>query len=256
MSKTKAKTKLFPSGWQLFHASLVAYRAHPWRYLIIIGIVAIPTNLIGMSTALSSDPTVALYLNLASLFMTAAILWTVARGQTDPHFKLRQAYYDGAAILVRFIATIAVLALMIFPAAIGLSLYSLGSASNDGSVSLPVQLLLGGLALILALPTLYWLVRYGLSIYRVTAEDDWPIEALKASRQLSLGHFWQIAGRLAQLIVWVALIMALPLFVFLALAILVHAYFFVVLLQISFSLIAIPVIALYTFGLYQALQEA
>lgn len=257
MSKTRpVGATALPSAWQLFRGSLDAFWMHPWRYLIIVGIVTVPSNLIGLSASLASDTTVSFYLNLASLFMTGALLWAVVHAQAETTLKLRQAYYEGSAILLRFVVVAAVLAMMVLPAAIGLSLYNLGSASTGGSVSLGIQLLLGFLALLLSLPTFYWLVRFGLSIFRVAAAGEWPMAALKASRKLTLGYFWPLAGRLVLLLVWIALLMIVPLIVLIGLAILTHAIFFIVLLQIAFSLIAVPFISLYTYRLYQALQGA
>jgi hypothetical protein len=256
VSKTKQKrrTITFPGGWELFGDSLRAYREHPWRYLLIVGIIAVPTNLIGLSSSLASDPTVVLYLNLASLFMTAALLWAVANGQDNVKFKLRQAYYDGSVILVRFILVVAMLALMVLPGAIGLSLYGLGTASTVAPVSVAVQLLLGGLAILLFIPTLVLLVRFIFSIYRVIVEGDWPIAALSHSWRSTRGSFWPLTGRLALLVVWIVLAMLAPLIVLVGLAVITHLYFFIVLLQLAFSLLAVPLICLYTFRLYQVLQ--
>jgi hypothetical protein len=259
MSKAKphksAKITALPGGWQLFRLSLGDFGNHLWRYIALVGIVVVPSNLIGLSASLSSDSSIMLYENLASLFMTAGLIWSVSRGQHDPDYKLRRAYYDGSAMVLRLVLVIAVLAVMFLPAAIGVSLYGLGAGANAGSASVPVQLLLGALAIILSLPTFYWLIRFGVVIFRVATTDEWPIEALRNSRLLTLGRFWYLAGRIAQLLLWVVIIMIVPVLLFIGLALLTHAVFFIVLFQISFSLIALPIIALYTYRLYQVLAE-
>jgi hypothetical protein len=256
MSKVKAKSSpvVFPSGWSLFRETLDDFRLHLWRYLLLVGIIAIPTNLIAMSPGLAADSTVSLYVNLGSLFMTAALLWAVTRGQDDAKLKLRQIYYDGSAIVLRFILVIIVLALMVLPAAVGISLYSLGANSSGGGVSIPVQLLLAGLALLMAAPSFFWLIRFSMAIFSVAVEGEWPLVALGSARRLTLGHFWPLAGRVLQLLVWVLLVMIIPLVVFIGLASVTHFIFFIVLLQISFSLLATPIIALYTFRLYGILK--
>jgi hypothetical protein len=259
-TKAKTETKLatvgFPSGWRLFRDSLGDFRLHLWRYLALVGVVVIPSNLIGLSASLASDPTVLLYENLGSLFMTAALIWAVSREQSNDGMKLRQAYYDGSSMVLRFIVVLAMLAIMSLPAAIGLSLYSLGSTTTSGAAALSVQLLLGALALVLSLPTLYWIIRYGLSIVRLAVTDEWPVAAIKSARLLTLGYFWQLAGRVAQLLVWIILLMLLPALLFIGLALVTHAVLFVVLFQLSFSLIILPFSALYVYRLYRVLTEA
>ena len=99
------------------------------------------------------------------------------------------------------------------------------------------------------------MVRYGLAVARLALTDEWPIEALKSARRLTLGHFWPLARRVAQLIVWILLLMIIPAVVFIFLAAATHAIIFVVLLQLSFSLIVWPFSALYIYRLYRVLTE-
>ena len=59
---------------------------------------------------------------------------------------------------------------------------------------------------------------------------------------------------MALLVVWVVLAMLVPFILLLGLAILTHLALFILLLQPVFSLLAVPLICLYTFRLYQVLQ--
>jgi hypothetical protein len=250
--KTKTTKLVIPGGWRLLVESLGDFRLHLWRYLALVAIVAVPSNLISMSSTFSADTTVIVYENIGSLFMTAALLWAVTRAQGDDSLKLRRAYYEGSTMVLRFILIVSVLAIMALPAALGLGLYSSGTSATSVAVSPAVQLLLAGLAIVLALPTFYWLIRYGLSIYRVAIGDEWPIAALRSARRLTLGHFWPLAGRVAQLLLWLILVMLVPAFLFVGLAAATHAYIFIVLFQLSFSLLAVPLATLYVYRLYRA----
>ncbi len=254
-TKTKSKTIIFPGGWRLFRDSLSDFGLHPWRYLFLVGIVAVPTNLISLATVIAGDPTTILYENLGSIFMTTALIWAVTHAQKDDSMKLRQAYYEGSTMAVRFILILVVLAAMSIPAAVGLSLYSLGTSTATGTAPLPVQLILGGLAILLAIPTFYWMVRYGLVIIRLAITDEWPIAALKSIRRLTLGYFWPLARRAAQLVLWILLLMIVPGIVFVTLAAATHAVIFIIFLQLSFSLVIWPFSALYIYRLYRVLTE-
>jgi len=246
-------TKKLPSGWQLFRGSLTDFRNHLWRYLLIVGLVSVPSQLIALSAALSADATITSYVTFASLFMTLALLWAIVHFQSQP-MKLRQAYYDGSGALLRFLLVAAALGLLLIPAVVGASIYALGQ-SPSGSTTLGEQLLLGALGLALALPSFYWLVRFGLSLYRVVGSNDWPLASLSYARKLTVGRFWAVSGRAALLLVWILLLLLVPTIVCVGLAMLTSLAIFLNLLQLLASLIILPFVHLYGYRLFRALEE-
>ena len=245
-------TQKLPSGWQLFRGSLTDFRSHIWRYLLIVGIVSLPSQLIGLSTGLSADAAITSYVTFASLFMTVALIWAIVRYQGEP-MKLRQAYYDSSGALLRFLLVAAVLGLLLIPAVLGASLYALGQ-SPSGSTTLVEQLILGALGLLLASPSFYWLLRFGLSLYRVIGTNDWPRASLGYARRLTTGRFWAIAGRAALLLIWTLLLLVAPTIVCVGLAMLTNLDIFLNLLQLLASLIVLPFVHLYGFRLFRALE--
>lgn len=246
--------KRLPNGWQLFRGSLRDYRANPWRYIMLVGVVTVPSALITMSPTLAADASVASAIGLAQLFMTVALFWAVVHFRGKP-MKLRQAYYDGSAAVMRFIVVTMVLALILVPAAVGVSIFALGQSpgSSNGVVE---QLLLGFITLLLSSPTFYWLVRFGMSIYRVVASDAWPIAALSYSRELTIGRFWPVTGRILLLLVWMLLLIIVPTVVLIGLAILTKLVIFIGLFNIVVNITLLPVVYLYLYRLYQALEES
>jgi len=246
--------KKLPSGWQLFRDSLTGYRNHIWRYLLIVGLVIVPTQLIGLSATLSADAVISSYTTFASLIMTVALIWAIVHYHGKP-MLLRQAYYDGSGALLRFLIVSMFLGLLLIPAVLGASVYALGQ-SPGGSTALAEQLVLGALGLALAFPSFYWLVRFGLSLYRVIGSNDWPIASLRYARELTIGRFWAVAGRAVLLLVWVLLLMVIPTIVCIGLAMATKQAIFLSLLQLLASLIILPFVHLYGYRLFRVLEAA
>lgn len=246
-------TKKLPSSWQLFKDSLTGYRRHYRRYLLIVGLIMVPTQLIGLSPTLSADAVISSYTTFASLFMTLALIWAIINFQGKP-MKLRQAYYDGSGAVLRFVLVAATLGLLLIPAALGASIYTLGQSPSGSAFT--EQLLLAVLGLVLAFPSFYWLVRFGLALYRVVGSSDWPVASLRYARELTLGRFWAVAGRAVLLLVWVLLLMVIPTIVCVGLAIATRQAIFLNLLQLLAGLIILPFVHLYGYRLFRVLEAA
>ena len=125
--------------------------------------------------------------------MTTGLIWAVVHKDDLVGLAVRRSYYEGSSLLLRLVLLVVVLAAMALPAGLGLSLYALGT-TGEGQVSPAVYVILAGLAVLLALPTLALYIRYGLSIYAI-ADGDSPIRALRSVSRLTRGKFWLTTRR-------------------------------------------------------------
>ncbi len=242
-----------PSGWQLWRKTIANFRRHIWRYILLVLAVIIPTKVI--NTLAGGDSTVAVYTLIASLFMNGALIYAVIRLRAEPASKpkLRELYYNSSAGLLRYIIVSVVLAVMLIPAAFGLWLSGAGASAN-AAPTLGEQLLLGFIGLIISIPSIYLLIRNGLASLIVYEGTTWPAQALKASRDLTKGHFWAIVAR--YLIMALGLLVAiLPLtLVCIGLFLLTQIQFFITLNQIINVTLLLPLFYLYTYELCKSLS--
>ena len=242
------------SGWELFKLSLNQFRDRPWTYLFIVAIPVVPATILSQSPTITANSSVSLYLNIASLLMTAALLWAVVEGVALDSFKLRQAYYDGARIITKLIILMIFFAIFLIPSFLGINIYSLGLSAGVNT-NIGLQLLLVAIALVLSTPTVYLMVRYLFALFVITESEKWPLDALKASKSLTLGYFWYIFGRACQLIIWLALLLILPIALFIGLGILFNSVVFIIMLQILVSLISFPFVTIYSHNIYKQLKD-
>lgn len=244
--------KALITPWQLLRQSFGLWRAHLGLLTAIVAIVALPANLLNLFQS-SSDSALAGYAAVANALLVLALIWTVKRLDAAQPVSVKQAYYDGTASLVKYFLLLVMLALMLLPLVIGVSIYALG-LTGGVTTGLGEKILLGGLGLLVALPTLYWLPRYLLSIYAV--EETTPLAALRSSRLAVQGRYWPVLGRLVVLgLVSVGLLLVPSVGLAVAAQITGQEIFLVVLQLIS-ALIFLPLNIIYLHRLYEALRAA
>lgn len=252
-----AESKLI-SGRQLLRLAWRDYRHHWWGLALIAVVVALPVNLLNLLSTPSQSGLTG-YTTAATIFMNVAIFYAATRlvnGQERP--SIGEAYYQGTARSVVFILVSGVVVLMLVPATLGLLFYLIGTLPTAGSsISLGEQILIGFIALLLAVPTVWWLVRFFLAPFGALAESLPPLATLRRARQLTLGRFWQVLGRLV-IIGLAAIVIAFILVIFPTLIDIVWhsqtALSFI--FQLLLSLILLPLAGLYLARLYLELSEA
>lgn len=241
------------SETSLLRRTLALWRAHQKILLSIVAVVAIPSTIIGNWAG--GDSSLSAYLAVATTAMNLALIWTVIRLQRSRIVKLREAYYQGTAAMVRFFLVAVALAIQFIPAAIGFTVYILGTTGSTVTVGSGEKLLLGVVAIVLALPTVYWFVRYVLSIYVVVEDDLRPLAALRRSREVVRGHFWQVLRGLVALVLVLVAILVVPSF---GVALIGHgaaSQVVVTLFQLAVSLFGLPFIHIYMYELYRGLAD-
>jgi hypothetical protein len=239
-----------PRRFRLLQLTSRDLRAN-WRLLTgIVATVALPIAI--LSVVASTDATISAYSSIATLLMNLALIWAIIRVKATQPTKLKQAYFEGTAVFVQFVIVAVILALQFIPAAIGLLIYTLGTSGTTVTVSAVEQALFIALAVVLALPTLYWLTRYVFSPYLLVAESLSPREALRESKALSRGNFWYILKHLVFITAIIILVLVVPSLV-IALLGGVGSNLLVAGLQLIVTLLLLPFLNLYLYNLYLGL---
>lgn len=259
MTSTRTKKNQLPKplgAWKLIRAAIDEYK-NDWKpYIAILAIVAVPTNVLALSNSITSDATVGSYISFAALIMNVALTWAIVeRARTGVVPRPSAAYYDGGIAIVRFLLVTAALVLMLVPAALGVVIYLASIAAGDiAGTSLGEQLLIALVCLVMVMPSLWLLVRFGLAPVIAVTTGLRPIAALRYARRLTLGRFWRMTGRYTVLVLFlvalsipIALVTAL--LAFLKLGPLAMLFF-----QLATTFTALPLANIYIFRLYRDLE--
>ena len=247
-----AKADDLTSGWKLWKQTFKAYRLHFWRYTGIILIIIVPSII--LSAIAAGDPTVAAYGALASLIMNAALIYAVITLGSTPesNVSFRELYYASSSVLVRYIIVGVVLAAMLVPAALGLGLIGLGGNGTAGP-PLGELLLLSLVGFIVALPSIYLLVRNGLAIITVYGGNRWPGEALRRSRQITAGRFWAVLARYLILLLGLLVVVLPGALAIIGMFLITRSELFLSLFQVLSVAIILPLLYIYLYKLHQSL---
>jgi len=231
--------------------------ANKKAYVLVLAIIVIPSDIFSIALSLNDNDLTAAYLSIAAVVMNVALLWTIARRaerETAPSFG--EAYYAGSEAIVRYALTSVAVIAMLVPLAFGGSLYANGlETTQTSNLSGGVLLIIGLVSLLIAAPSVYLMVRYGLSTFAAVEDGLTPIAALKRSRRISLGRFWPVAARLVFLAVIVIVVLVPIGVVTLGLSLVrlggISTGFF----EILTTLIGLPIVNVYLFHLYRDLKS-
>ncbi len=229
------------------------FRLHQRILLLVVGCVSLTTNLI--SVLGDHQETVSAYISMASLVMSVALIWVIVNLHKGQPVTLRKAYHDGTASLVRFILVAIILSLQLVPFGFGIGAYYLGTAGATSVVSAGEHVLLVLLALLLASPSIFWMVRYIFSLYIVVADGLGPIAALRASKKVTKGHFWKIIRRIAVLLLVLLAVVLIPSIAVAFVGGLASNKWLMAILQGVLVTIMLPFMNIYLYKLYLQLAE-
>ena len=199
MSNSPRKPKLI-SAWKLWRAAWSDFRAD-WKYYAkILAVVAIPINLLGLSSSLSTDPSVNAYTSVAAIIMNVALIWAIVYAEKNKFVPgIAVSYYDGSVAIVRFLLATVVLVVWLIPAAFGAAIYLASLNVVSAGATLSEQLLIGSVCILIALPSVWLLTRFGLAPLVTVESGMRPIAALRYARNLTLGRFWRTLSHYALL---------------------------------------------------------
>ncbi|HSX01483.1 MAG TPA: hypothetical protein VLF67_04560 [Candidatus Saccharimonas sp.] len=203
-----SQTIKLPSIWRLTADTGRVFAKHWWRYMLIAALVAVPISLLSWLFQADQVGAFNAYANIAVLIMDVALMYAVIHA-VKSHLKpkLAKSYYDGSASFLRFVLTLTVIIFMAMPAGLGIVIYLIGADPSTNNITLADQLILGLVGLLLAIPTVWWLGRFTLSLYGAVEAGLRPWDALRFSRRLTLGRYWAVTGRLAYMMVLTLLLL-------------------------------------------------
>lgn len=229
-----------------------------WHYKAtlfpIILLIMIPVVILNLIT--NSDQTLGTYGSFATLIMNVAVINAVVKLKTGTSkIDIAEAYYVGTARLVAFMCVIALLGLQMIPLLIGALIYLSGSTGATVGLGPVEMVLLGGIWLIFAIPTLRWLTRSVFALYFVQAANMRPIAAVKQSSLLVRRNGWRVFGKVLAGTVLMFAILILP---SLAISTLPESASWLAkiatsLLQIMSALVLVPFASVYGYNIVEAL---
>ncbi|HUC20817.1 MAG TPA: hypothetical protein VMR98_04975, partial [Candidatus Polarisedimenticolaceae bacterium] len=114
--------------------------------------------------------------------------------------------------------------------------------------------LLIGLAVVIALPSLWLLARSLWAMYIVFESELGPIQAIRASWKLTAGRTWATLGYLGALVVFLAGLLVVPIGSLVGLQSLTGWFIWQPLLQLLSTLIVAPISTLYLYRYLRNLQ--
>lgn len=202
--------------------------------------------LVGTSGNASSDVAGA-YQLILTLMVSLALIWSLRQVYAGNRTRIRDGFYGGMYPLVPFILVLLVSALQLIPLAIGAFLFS--TVQSGAIAATGIETLLWGVVFfLLAVVSLYMLASSLFALYIVCLPNMQPMMALRSAKQLVQGRRWTVLRKIIflpfALLVLAALIM-LPI-VMLATPIAAWAFF-------AISMLGLPIIHSYMYGLYRAM---
>lgn len=228
-------------------------KAH-WRGLLwAVAIVMVPASLLSSTSTASDDSSLSAYIAIATLVMNGALIWTALQIVAGESWSTRKAYFQGVAT-VRLMLLTFLLVLALLPAGLGLVFYV--AAVSGATIALGEHLLVGLLALLLALPSILLLTRMSLAPYVLHVEPELgPWQATARSRELTSGRFWLLLGKILQLGLVTALIVAPLAVLFGFLGSLLQNEWPLIVLQIVAAIATVPLVHLYMARLHTELAR-
>lgn len=220
----------------------------------IILLIMLPVVLLDLVTG--GDQTLGSYGSFATLIMNVAVIYAVIKLKTgSSKVSVSMAYYAGTARFVAFVCVVGLLGAQMIPLLIGGLIYLSGSTGATVGLGPVEMVLLGGIWLLFALPTLRWLTRSVFAVYLVQDSKVGPISAVKQSSALVRGKSWQTLGKILAGSVLMIIVLILPA---LAVSTLPETASLLVklatsLLQVISALILVPFASIYGFNILEAL---
>jgi len=139
------------------------------------------------------------------LFFWLSLVWASRMLAADKEINLRDALYNSGGPIVPTVVMLAVIAVQLIPAALGIFGYA--TALNGGWLTGGVEAMAFGVgAVLLCLLSAYFVVSSLTGLIVVTLPGTYPWQALQTSRQLVMNRRWGIVLRMLVMIVQMVLV--------------------------------------------------
>ncbi|TAK89586.1 hypothetical protein EPO04_00555 [Patescibacteria group bacterium] len=245
----------FSSPLQLAKASWQQGRQHLKLLLGISAVVGIPSTL--ASTYLvdpTADSSISAYIAFAQLAMNAALIYAAIQLAKSKKVTIRQAYYQGSTLLVRLVLFSFLMLLYAIPLMLGLLMLSFGVFAPGSTLTSVESLIIGGVALLITIPGLVLLVKGMWGAFVIGEGKAGPIEALIQSHRLTKGKVRKSLARLLALAAILAVSVAIPAGLLVALAALTGIQALSALVQFLVVVTVVPYSTLYLYKMYVELK--
>jgi hypothetical protein len=217
--------------------------------------VAIPAGLLStFAIDPSTDSSLSAYVALMQLALNAAILYAVVAVVEGRPVTIRQAYYEGSGLLIRLVLLTLLLLVLALPLLLALLITAYGVVAPGATLGLMEKVLVGGLAVAVALPGLVLLTRSLWAVLVIADSPAGPMQAVRLSWQLTQGRTWAALGRLLALALMLGLLLVVPVSGLSFLSAISGSVWPYLLLQLILALVALPLSALYLHGYYRSLK--
>jgi hypothetical protein len=242
---------------KLIRASLREFGSNWKTYCLVVGLIAVPVDILSAVFSLSTSDVSYAYFSLAAYVSIVALIWAIVHGHTTGRAStLSEAYYDGSAAVVRYFLVSMVLVVLLIPAAFGAALYVTGltASSSTGSYG-PVLMLIAFVAFVIAIPSGVLLVRFGLAPFVIVQDGLPPAAALKLARSYTMGRFWPLVGR--YIILGLALLgLLIPIIIATIVLSLIHLGAIATpVFEIASTLLILPMANIYMYRLFLSISE-
>lgn len=248
------KHKTHQKPWSLFKTAIRDYRAN-WQ--VMLGatlIVALPVAILSnYGVDASGDTSSSAYLAFIQLAMNVAVVYIVTKVVAGKTVTIRQAYYEGSAMLVRLVLVSLLLVVMLLPLVLALVIISAGVLAPGAVLNGGEQILLIVLALLIAIPSLVLLTRGLWALYVIFEGPAGPIQAVAQSRRITKGKVMMAMGRLVALLGFLIAILLVPGAVLILLGSLTHWTLWAIILQVLITLTVLPLANFYLYRYYREL---
>lgn len=177
------------NSFKLLLNSLRFYKQNFWRFTRVAALVVLLSSIIkAYDVAHSNSNDLALVLYLAGLYVFLALLWLNFNHSKATALKISQIYRQSSGRFLPFLAISLLQGLMSLPLIFGFFIIIVAIAVR----ATPLLILPGALLVLLSIVLLVWYSLAGLII--VEESSTTSLKALKTSRKLVKGNFWELIG--------------------------------------------------------------
>lgn len=249
-------SKTLSSPWVLAKSSWALSRKHLKVLLGISALVGIPATFI--TTYLidpSVDSSMSAYVAFAQLSLNAALIVAVQQLLKGKKIGVKQAYYQGSALLIRLVLFSFLMLLYSIPLILGLLLLSLSVFAPGSTLTTPEAIILGLVSAAIGVPGVILILKGMWGAFVIGEGSEGPVQALSRSHALAKGKVWQLFTRLAGLAGILVVAIIVPAGVLVALASLTGIELISALVQFAVVVAALPYCTVYAYKLYLELKK-
>lgn len=249
-------SKPLSSPWSLVKTSWALSRKQAKKLIAISALVGVPAT---FATSYIIDPSVdsslSAYVAFAQLALNAALIVAVIQLAKGKQIGVKQAYYQGSALLVRLVLFSFLMLLYAIPLMLGLLLMSLSVFTVGSALSTVEAAVVSLVSVAIGAPGVVLLLKGMWGAFVIGETEMGPIEALKRSHAITKGKIRRLFVRILGLIGAVVAVVVVPAGLLLALAAVTGLELIGALVQFAVVITVLPYCTVYLYQLYTELKK-